>query len=117
MSAYVIETVGYITATTSSNMAVVAGAPARFNSSTDTGKLRTWYYVAVDSTTKVTVFNGYVLNQSYPETYNVIVNSGHWDLLISTTQLSDAGTYQCKRADKNGTRAQLTVLGESRKCC
>ena len=105
------------------NAAVVVGQTVTFNCRTKSHNSFWWRYIAVGSNIDSILFNG--INLAEYECDSCAVNNtepGQYDLQITNTRQSDAGTYICVVTEEISTNAnisraenhaaQLIVLGK-----
>ena len=99
------------------NIATTRGNVTLFRCSrsnlSDTFSILWRYYSADDPKTPIDIYNGHnFLNRTRGSFRLNETESGQYDLIINSTILDDAGTYQCARSLDKEYPAELIVLGK-----
>ena len=98
------------------NIATTRGSETLFRCSrsnlSDTSRILWRYYTTDDPKTRVDIYNGHTfLNRTRGSFRLNETEPGQYDLIINSTILEDAGTYQCARSLDKKYPAELIVLG------
>jgi len=99
-----------------SNVAVSTNDPAAFTCATDSTSsdpvLIGWYYIAAGSTSFPESFAPFcVVNDAQKSVYHTESAAGVCNLIVNSTQLTNAGTYVCQYGQGPYSTAELVVLG------
>ena len=83
----------------------------RSNSSSDT---LLWDYIQARSASRLFIYNGFGILETHILKYSILIDGhGRHDLVVSSTNISDAGYYRCwQSGSDNKYSAELTIFGK-----